>query len=153
MMNHRRALRASTDTGLMIFLIMIIGVVLWTTDEMLGWNLLPDWIDKYAELLVIILSILAAFSVVISVMCSFAVMAESAAEKAGITAPTPSRRTRLIIAIGILVAFGSMLGLHQVDQYRASKRVAAERQRTSAKASSPRSLTVPQLPSGRGCLR
>jgi len=81
-MNHHRALRASTDTGLTIFLIMIVGVVLWTTDEMLGWNLLPDWIDKYAQLLVIIFSILAAFAVVISVMCSFAVMAESRRSRA-----------------------------------------------------------------------
>jgi len=132
-MNHRRALRASTDTGLAIFLIMVVGVVLWTSDEVLGWNLLPDWIDKYAQLLVIILSILAAFAVVISVMCSFAVMAESAAEKAGITAPSPSRRTKLSIAITILVAFGIMFGLHKVDEYRAGKTAEAERQRTSAR--------------------
>jgi heme/copper-type cytochrome/quinol oxidase subunit 2 len=132
-MNHRRALRASTDTGLTIFLIMIVGVVLWTTDEVLGWNLLPDWIDKYAQLLVIILSILAAFSVVISIMCSFAVMAESAAEKVGITAPKPSRRARVLIVLGIMVVLGIMFGLHKVDQYRENRRAEAERQKMSAK--------------------
>lgn len=132
-MNHHRALRASTDTGLTIFLIMIVGVVLWTTDEMLDWNLLPDWIDKYAQLLVIIFSILAAFAVVISIMCSFAVMAESTAEKSGIGAPAFSRRAKLIIAAGILVAFGIMFGLHKVDQYRAGSRAEAEKQRISAR--------------------
>jgi len=121
-MNHRRALRSSTDSGLIIFLIMIFSVVLWTTDEVLGWNLLPDWIDKYEELLVIILSILAVLSVVISIMCSAAVTAESAAERAGIPAPAPSRRARLFIALGVVMSLGIMFCLHKVDQYRAGKK-------------------------------
>jgi hypothetical protein len=132
-MNHRRALRASTDTGLTIFVIMIVGVVLWTTDEVLGWNILPDWIDKYAQLLVMILSILAAFAVVISIMCSFAVLAESAAEKSGIADPARSRRARGLIACGILLAFGIMFALHKVDQYRAGRRQEAERRRDRAR--------------------
>ncbi len=53
-MNYRRALRASTDTGLAVFALMIVGVVLWTTDEVLNWNILPDWIDAYARVLVIV---------------------------------------------------------------------------------------------------
>ena len=132
-MNHRRALRASTDTGLIIFLIMIVGVVLWTTDEVLDWNILPDWIDKYAQLLVIILSILAAFAVVISIMCSFAVIAESAAGNAGITAPTRSRSARVLIILGILLAFGIMFGLHKVDQYRSARRTEVEQQKMRAR--------------------
>lgn len=127
-MNHRRALRASTNFGLSVFVVMICGVVLWTTDEVLEWNLLPDWIDQYAELLVMILSILAGFSVVISVMCSLAVMAESAAERAGITAPRPSHRARLLIVLGVFAAFGVMFGLHKVDEFRAARLAAIEEQ-------------------------
>jgi hypothetical protein len=125
-MNYRRGLRISTDTGLMIFALMIVGVVLWTTDEVLNWNILPDWIDKYAQLIVIVLSILAGFAVVISVMCSFAVLAESAAEKAGIASPMASPQRRRWVIGAILAALVLMFGLHKVDQYRARQREKAE---------------------------
>ncbi|MGI8603544.1 MAG: hypothetical protein ACR2OZ_11175 [Verrucomicrobiales bacterium] len=132
-MNYRRALRASTNTGLAIFLFTIVGVVLWTTDEVLNWNILPDWIDKYAQVLVIVLAILAAFSVVISVMCSFAVLAESAAEKAGMAAPASSRRTRGLIVLSMAIAFGIMFGLHKVDQFRSRKNQEAEEQKKTSR--------------------
>ena len=134
-MNHRRALRASTDTGLAIFLVAIAGVVLWTADEVLNWNILPDWVDKYAQLLVMVLAIIAGFSVVISIMCSFAVIAESVAEKAGIMSPARSRRARGLIAFGILVAFAGMYGLHLIDRYRANEREQAEKKEEIAKLS------------------
>ncbi len=134
-MNHRRALRAATDAGLTIFLIMIVGVILWTSDEVLNWNILPDWVDKYAQLLLIILSILAGFAVVISVMCSIAVLAESAAEKAGLSSPPPSRRARRLITLGILLFLVSMFCLHKIDQHRASKRQQQEQERVLARYS------------------
>ena len=146
-MNHRRALRASTDTGLAIFLVMIVGVVLWTTDEMLNWNILPDWVDKYAQLLVIILSILAGFAVVISIMCSFAVMAEAAAANSGIEAPTRSPRARVFIALGVLVTFGCMFGLHRLDQYRGARLAQAEEQRVRARYEEIRAELHARMPS------
>jgi hypothetical protein len=145
-MNHRRALRVSPDIGLGVFLIVIVGVVLWSTDELLGWNILPDWIDKYAQLLVIILSILAAFAVVISIMCSFAVMAEAAAAQSGVAAPTRSRGARVLVALGILLAFGIMYGLHKVDQYRARQRAEAEQQRVDARYAEVRAELSSRMP-------
>ncbi|WP_309720493.1 hypothetical protein [Armatimonas sp.] len=117
-MNHRRALKYTTDFGLGIFLFTILGVILWTTDEVLGWNILPDWLDHYAQLLVMVLAILAAFSVVISIMCSLAVMAGAAAMRAG-DGELPSVRRPLQIVAGILA--GTLLlmyGLHRLDVYR-----------------------------------
>lgn len=131
-MNHRRALRTATDIGLTVFLIMIVGVVLWTTDEFLDWNILPDWIDKFAQVIVVVLGILAGFSVVISVMCSFAILAEAAAEKAGMARPVPSGRMRSLVALGIVLVFGGLLGLHKLDQFRAAKRHDAEEQKKLA---------------------
>ncbi|MDA0577047.1 MAG: hypothetical protein O3B24_02995 [Verrucomicrobia bacterium] len=126
-MNHRRALRAATDAGLGIFGIMTVGVVLWTADEVLGWNVLPDWIDAAAQALVIILSILAAFAVVISIMCSFAVMAEAAADRAGLAAPRASTRTRALLVLGILGAVAIMAGLNKLSEHREAKRIQASR--------------------------
>jgi hypothetical protein len=123
--NYRRALRISTDFGLYVFLAGICGVLLWTVDEVLEWNLLPDWIDKYAQVLVMVLAILAGFSVVISLMCSFAMIAEAAAEKAGLKAPPPSGKARRIIIGSMLAALLVMFGLSQLNDFRAAR---AERQ-------------------------
>jgi hypothetical protein len=93
-MNHRRALRASTDTSLVFFAVMTAGMVLWTTDEVLQWDLFPDWIGRYAQLIVIVLAILAVSAVVTSVICSLAVLAESAAQRSGLPDVAPSPRSR-----------------------------------------------------------
>lgn len=124
-MNHRRALHISTNLGLLIFALTIIGVVLWTADEGLGWDLLPPWIDTYARLLVMVMGILAGFSVVISAMCSLAVIAESAAEKAGLAAPPPPRLLKRILLFGAPATLAVMFSLHSLDQYRAARRADA----------------------------
>lgn len=126
-MNHRRALILSTNAGLLIFATVIVGVVIWTTDEMLGWNLLPLWMDEYARLMVIIMALLAGFSVVISAMCSLAVMADAAAERAGLRAPAPLGRAKIGVAVGLASMLGVMFLLHQYDRYRAHHRAAAMR--------------------------
>ena len=154
-MNYRRALKISTDAGLYVFIASLGGVSLWTVDEVLGWNLLPDWIDKYAQVLVIVLAIMAAFSVVISIMCSFAVMAESAAENAGITTPPTSPKLRRIVLATLLGVFFLMLGLNQINQFRAKKQNELERIERSAQfnkatdALQARMNTVVELFSGR----
>ena len=122
MMNHRRALQTSTDVGLLIFFIAIAGIVIRIVDEALGWNLLPDWIDKFAEVIVTILAILAAFSVVISIMCSFAVIAEAKAEQAGLSLPAPTHWLKLAFALGIPLVFVILFGLNILDDYRANQR-------------------------------
>jgi hypothetical protein len=121
-MNHRHALKISTDAGLGIVLFMIAGVVLWTADELLGWDLLPEWIDKFAQLLVIIFALLAGFAVVVSVMCSFAVIAESAAERMDARAPASNRRFWRALAAAALVTAAAMFGLHKFDQFRTTAR-------------------------------
>jgi hypothetical protein len=93
-------------------------VVLWITDEILGWDLFPDWIGRYAQLIVIVLSVLAASAVITSLICSFAVMAESAARKAGMPEIAPSRRARVFVAGGVLAFFGVLFVLHEIDVYR-----------------------------------
>lgn len=132
-MNHRRALRTTTDTALTIFGVMTLGVILWTSDEVLGWNILPDWIDKYAQLIVILLSVLAGFAVVMSLMASFAVMAESAAKSAGIEEPRTSPRLKGLVA-GSVIAFVAMIVVFQrVDQYRERQRVRREKEQAVAR--------------------
>jgi hypothetical protein len=56
-------------------------------------------------------------------MCSFAVIAESFAEREGIGVPTTLGRRWLIVPAAITLAFGTMFFLHKVDQYRAARRI------------------------------
>jgi hypothetical protein len=121
-MNHRRALRATTDATLTIFLVMAIGVILWTTDEVLNWNILPDWIDKYAQLLVIILSTLAGLAGVMSVVCSLAVLAESAAQRAGLPEPKTPRKVKWLLLSGVAAFVGLVVVFQAIDHYREGKR-------------------------------
>ena len=116
-MKHRKALRLATDSAVWLFLVMTIGVVLWTTDEMLDWNILPDWIDAFAQLLVIIMSILTGFAVIISIMCSFAVIAESSMERAGNPnlSHKPSRRVRVLATSYVLLALTVGVTLHKYE--------------------------------------
>lgn len=117
-MDHRHVLRASTNASLIFFVVMTAGVVLWTTDEVLGWDLFPDWLGRYAQLIVIVLSILAVSAVVTSLICSFAVMADSAARRAGLPEIVPSRRNRVLALGGVPSFFLVLFALHQVDVYR-----------------------------------
>ena len=127
-MNNRKALRLATNAALWLFLVMTIGVVLWTADEMLDWNILPDWIDAFAQLLVIIMSILSGFAVIISIMCSFAVIAESSIERTSNPNDPPSRRTRVLVTACVLLALAVGVTLHKVDQHREAKRVVLQRE-------------------------
>ena len=120
-MKFRKALMLSTNFGLCLFVLMIIGIVLWTTDTMLGWNILPDVFDMYAETLVMIVAILAISSVVMSMMCSLSVIAESAATKAGMpdASFSPGQKRKVLIGLGCVVLV--MFILYQIDAYRSAQ--------------------------------
>lgn len=146
MINHRRALIMATDSALCLFLVMTIGVVLWTTDEMLDWNILPDWIDAFARLLVIILSVLTGFAVIMSVMCSFAVIAMASADHAGIPVHTASRRTRVLATLGVLLSLAVMMALQQLDEHREAKRVAVQREEHRQRFLKDQSILQSRIP-------
>ena len=145
-MNHRRALRSATDSGVVITLLMVTGIVLWTTDEVLVWNILPDWIDACAQLIVIIVSLLACFAVVVSLMCSSAVVAEAAAERAGLPNPAPSRRIRVIVLGGALLALTVMFALHKIDEHREEVREEASREKHKQRYFKNRDLLKARIP-------
>jgi len=91
---------------------------------------LPDGIQNYAQLLIIIFGIIACLLVVSSLLCSLMVLAESAAKKAGI-APHESkfnrRKTWIILIVVILSLLVAFFVAEKIDDYRENSRIAKNR--------------------------
>jgi hypothetical protein len=117
-LNHRYVLRVVTDGALGLFVLSAAGVVLWVTDEFLGWNVLPDWVDKYAQLIVVLFGMAAGLAMGASLLCSVALLAEAAAERAGIRDyRTPPRVGRTLGILVVIFAAG-LFAFYRIDLYR-----------------------------------
>jgi len=71
--NHFSCARLTTNLTLLIFILFTLGVIFWTSDEFLDWNILPDWIDSYAQLIIVIVGIFAFLLVASTLLCSLMV--------------------------------------------------------------------------------
>lgn len=131
-LNHRLVLRMATDLAIGLFLVFSFGVVLWVADEFLGWNVLPDWIDKFAQLLVVVFGIAGGLAVGTSLLCSFVVIAESVAEHVGIREPAVTGRRWRMVGLVFVGTVGAFVLFGKIDAYR--KGLIRERQKSEAKA-------------------
>jgi uncharacterized membrane protein len=128
--NHFICARLSTNLTLLIFVLFALGIILWTSDEFLGWDILPDWIDNYAQLIIVVVGIFAFLLVVSSLLCSLMVLAELAAQQLGIQGKEFQLFTRkkLIIFISVVVVvLVTFFTLHKIDEYREESRLARNR--------------------------
>jgi len=57
--NYLLVSRLTTNLTLLIFMLFAAGFILWTSDEFLNWDILPDWIDNYAQLIIVIFGFFA----------------------------------------------------------------------------------------------
>lgn len=128
-MNYFLISRLTTNLTLFIFLLFAAGVILWTSDEFLDWDLLPDWIDNYAQLIIVIFGVFAFLLVLSSLLSSLAVLAEFAARQMGVSAPPLqfSRKKLAIVLIVVIMVLVSFLIFHQIDKYREQTRLAKNR--------------------------
>ncbi len=128
--NHLLCARLATNLTLLVFTLFILGIALWLTDSILGWDILPHGIEQYAQLFILMFGVFACLLVVSSLLCSFTVLAEFAAQQVGIQAkayPLFTRKKLAILAIviaGVLVTF---FIFHKIDEYREESRLAKNR--------------------------
>ncbi len=127
--NHLVCARFATNLTLFVFTLFILGVILSTVDLFLNWDILPDWIQNYTQLLIIIFGIIACLLVVSSLLCSLMVLAESAAKKAGISQESQFNHRKMwiiliVVIVSILVAF---FVAEKIDDYRENSRIAKNR--------------------------
>ena len=150
-MNLRTVLRRTTNGALLLMALAALGTVVWVIDEELGWDILPDWIEAGAVAGVIVAGTLTLFSLVASLMCSVAVIAESAAARAeggGAPEGKPLPR-RLKAALGglLLLVAGGLYGFHRVDVIRATRAVASRRAEHSRRYHETRATLAGRMPS------
>ena len=115
---HRYVLRLTADAALLLFLVFAGGAGLWVVDEYLGWNLLPDLIDKYAEVIVMLFGVMTGLCIAASVLCSIVLMAEAAAERAGIAAYRTTPRAWRTLGVGFVLGLVVLGVFYKIDLYR-----------------------------------
>lgn len=130
-MNHRFALRLVTNLTVWILTLSCVGIVLWVIDEFLGWDILPDALSLLTRALLVAGGIIALVLVVMNVVLSLALLAESNASRAELPDYNVSKRfTRRVgrtILVGILAIALLLGGLQAVNQLRRQTLVRAER--------------------------
>ena len=128
--NYLLVSRLTTNLTLLVFMLFAAGFILWTSDEFLNWDILPDWIDNYAQLIIVIFGFFAFLLGLSSLLSSLAVLAEFAAQQMGISAPPLqlfSRKKMWILLSVIAMVLVSFLIFHQIDEYREEARLAKNR--------------------------
>ena len=130
-MNLRTVLRRTTGSTLLLMALAAVGTVVWVIDEVLVWDILPDWLEAGAVAGVTVAGTLTLFALIASFMCSAAVIAESVAARAaggGTQEAKPLSRLFKMMILGLLLltAIG-LYGFHRVDVIRAERATAAHR--------------------------
>ncbi|MEO0457273.1 MAG: hypothetical protein AAF152_11945 [Cyanobacteria bacterium P01_A01_bin.114] len=128
-MNHRFLLRLVTNFAICLLTLSCFGIVLWVIDEIVGWDILPDAWSLLVRALLVAGGIIAFVMVIMNVMLSLALMAESNAARAALPNYVISRRLKRRVRRSLLagvVAIALLLGgLQVINQVRAQSAVQA----------------------------
>ena len=122
-MSHRFLLRLLTNLALFLLTFACFGTVLWIVDEFLQWDILPDAISMLLRALLVAGSIVAFIVIIMHLLLSLALIAESTASRAQLPDYIVSQRfsrraNRSIIAIIVAIAL-IIGGLQITDRIRA----------------------------------
>jgi len=122
-MSHRFLLRLLTNLALFILALSCFGVVLWVIDEFLRWDILPDALSQLLRALLVAGGIIAFVVVVMNVLLSLALLAESSASRAQLPDYTVSPQFKKSLNRSILAAVVAIAliigGLQVTNQIRA----------------------------------
>lgn len=75
-LNYLRIMRTTTNLTLLAFSFIAVAMTLWMADMLLGWDILPDWIQRYAELFITSLGLLTLLLVVSSFLTALVSLVE-----------------------------------------------------------------------------
>ena len=130
-MNHRFLLRLVTNLAIFLLTVSCFGVVLWVIDEFLLWDILPDAWSLIVRALLVAGGVIAFVLVIMNVLLSLALVAESNASRADLpnygVSQRVKRRVRQSIVVGIVAIALLIGGLQVTDHLRAQVAVKEER--------------------------
>ncbi len=130
-MNHRFVLRLVTNLAVFLLTLACFGTVLWVIDQILLWDILPDAWSLIVQALLIASGIIAFVLVVMTVMLSLALLAESNASRADLPNYGVSTRVKRRVSQSIviaLVAIALLIGGLQIADRLRSQAAARETQ-------------------------
>jgi hypothetical protein len=147
-MNHRFLLRLVTNLAVFLLLLSCLGVVLWVIDEFLMWDILPEAWSLVVRALLVAGGIISFVLLMMNVLLSLALLAESNASQAnlpnyGVSAQLKRRVQQSIIA-GILAIALLIAGLQITNRFRVQA-VQKEAQAEFIQAQADLDTTVDQV--------
>lgn len=117
-LNPRTLLRLSSNLTLWLIISCGIGMILWLIDTVLDWDILPDFIDIYVELILSVFAVITGLSILLSLICTLAIGGEYLASKTQI----PDQRVNSGVNRKIYVVLGTLFILlfifYGVSSYR-----------------------------------
>jgi hypothetical protein len=147
-MNHRFLLRLVTNLAVFLLILSCFGVVLWVIDEFLLWDILPEAWSLVVRAFLVAGGIIAFVLLVMNVLLSLALLAESNASRAelpnyGVSAQVKRRVQRSIVAA--MVAIALLIGGLQITNRFRVQAVKKEAQAEFIQAQADLDTTVDQV--------
>ncbi len=128
-MNHRFLLRLVTNLAIFLLSLSCLGIVLWVIDQFLLWDILPEGWSLLVQAALIAGGIIAFVLVVMNLLLSLALMAESNAARADLPnygiSPQVKRRVRQSI-LATIVAVALLIGGLQITDYLRARTLASD---------------------------
>lgn len=126
--NHRFLLRLITNLVICTLALSCVSVLLWTIDEFVGWDILPDTLGIYVRALVIGIAWITGTLIAMHLLLSLTLFAEASATRAKLTdfkvSPLLKRRLKRLLILTVLASILLLFGLQVVDGAR--KKVAEQ---------------------------
>jgi len=123
-MNHRFLLRLVTNTAFVLLSLSCLGIVLWVIDEFLQWDILPDAISILVQAMLVAGGIIAFVLMIMNVLLSLTLIAESNASQANLPDYGVSVRLRRRVRQSIIVviaAIALLIGGLQITNHLRAK--------------------------------
>lgn len=118
-LNPRVLLRLSSNLTLWLIILCGAGMILWLIDTVLNWDILPDFIDLYVELILSVFAVITGLSILVSIICVTAIGGEFLALKAQMPDkqidPSVNRKVAFVTG-GLIVLLFSFYGISNYRQ-------------------------------------
>lgn len=151
-MNLRRVIRFSASFVVWLLSATTVGIVAFIADEAFRWDLLPDWLERIAGVLLSAVGLIAGCALVACLTASMALVALSLGDRGGKASAeeeAKARRGRLrrwwIAAAVVAVLVGGGFALQKADEWRGKRLEAARRERHKADYFATRDVLAAQV--------
>lgn len=138
-MNLKRVIRFSASFVVWLLSATTVGIVAFIADEAFRWDLLPDWLERIAGVLLSAVGLIAGCALVACLTASMALVALSLADRGGKASAEEEAKARRgrarrlwVAAAAVAVVAGGGFALQKADEWRGKRLEAARREQHKA---------------------